>query len=106
MLARRYLRRAVVDTGPLFSALTLEFLRSTSAPDETRKSVFGKNKLPDYLILDEARQENLLALFDNIQTLLIPPYVIGEIQGLQRLAGHSQRKLLGVNAQISRREEP
>lgn len=76
------IRKAVVDSCPLFSALTLHYVRQS--PPSRRDSILNINEVPTYL-RSEPVQRNFLRLFDGIQTLLTTSHVIGEIQGLQKL---------------------
>jgi hypothetical protein len=84
-------RRAVLDTGPLFSALTLQYLRAVKASDSHRKSVLHKNQVSNHLQTDRAKQSDFLVFVEAIEAILTTSHVIGEIQGLQCLKNAAQR---------------
>lgn len=75
------IRRAVVDTSPLVSALVLEYVRRK--PPSWRSPILSKSRLASYLESNEARQRQFIQYFDAIQSILTTSHVIGEIQGLQ-----------------------
>ena len=75
------IRKAVVDTGPLFNVLALVFVRNS--PTHRRSGferIFGA---ADYLH-DPVFERKLLELFDNIQNILITSHVIGELTGRRK----------------------
>ena len=80
-VAAASLEKVVLDTGPLYSALTLEFARRHPA---SRNSILSTNKLLDYLG-DPKAQKNLLELFASLRTVLTTSHVIGELKGRQKL---------------------
>ncbi len=72
------IRKAVVDTGPLFNVLALVFVRKPSSHRNSGfEKIFGA---ADYLY-DPVTQRKLLDLFDNIQKILTTSHVIGELTG-------------------------
>ena len=75
------LGKVVLDTGPLYSALTLVFARRNPS---SRNSILSKNKLLDYL-RDPKAEKNFLLLFNNLRTVLTTSHVIGELKGRQKL---------------------
>lgn len=82
------IRVAFVDTGPLMSALILDYARQKSA---RRESILSRCRLGDYLKNNKSRQDNFSRLFDSIPSILTTSNVIGELQGLQTLdAGYQQ----------------
>jgi len=72
------IRKAVVDTGPLFNVLVLNFV----GPSQTPPYSGFENALTDYLRYDFPAQRKLLGLFDSIQEILITSHVVGELTGL------------------------
>ena len=79
-----------MDTGPLLSALILDYVRNSPRP--RRDSILANSRIASYLSGDETLQRCFLRLFDTLQTILTTSNVIGEIQGLQTLKGHYQRE--------------
>jgi len=80
-------RKAILDAGPLYSALTLKVVSRRPA---SHNFILSKNKLKDYLRSPKA-QKNFLLIFDNIQTVLTTSHVIGEIKGLQQLKDQHEK---------------
>lgn len=80
--------KAVVDTSPLFTALTLELVQRS--PRTSRRSILEKSSLPIYLAKSSSRQEAFLQFFASIRTILTTSHVIAELQGL--LKREHQRK--------------
>jgi len=76
------LRKAVVDTGPLFNALMLVFVRSSP----THSYAPQRNALSDYLRDNPTKQRVFLELFNSIKSVLITSHVIGELTGLHKRA--------------------
>jgi rRNA-processing protein FCF1 len=83
------IRKAVVDTGPLFSALTIQYLHNT--PVAKHASILYRNKLSNHLVSSKRRQAAFAQLFGEITTVLTTSHVIGEIQGLQGLKDQDRR---------------
>lgn len=81
-------RRVVVDTGPLFTTLTLSYIRQSP---KTREHVTSKHKPPPY-ILDLTSERLFLEFFQTVQSLLITSHVIGELKSRQRLGEQVQRE--------------
>lgn len=75
--------KAVVDTGPLLTVLTLNYVRMIGATDEKRRSIL-KRIISDDLFKSPIFEEGYLRLFDSIRTVLTTSHVIGELQGLQK----------------------
>jgi hypothetical protein len=76
--------RAVMDSGPLFTVLTLNFVRRFSAAKKKEALM----RRIDVDIRNSPRlQEAYLSLFESIRSVLTTSHVIGEIQGLQNLTG-------------------
>ncbi|MGA9997975.1 MAG: hypothetical protein WBP93_21350 [Pyrinomonadaceae bacterium] len=88
-VGRINLKKVVMDTSPLFSAMTLSYIRSN--PRE-RNTVLQRNRLEKYFQDYPDKERDFLQLFERIQTVLTTSHVIGEIQGLQKLTGRSQRE--------------
>ncbi|SRR5882724_10302021 len=80
--------KAVIDTGPLFTALTLEFLQEN--PD-SRNIVLHKHKPPDYLG-DPTAEASFRSLFRSIKRLLITSHVIGELRSRYKVPGNIHRE--------------
>jgi hypothetical protein len=68
------LKKAVVDTGPLFTLLTLVFVRQ--AP-HYRRLMFTKHAPPPYAV---ANERNYLDFFYSISEVLFTSHVVGEIK--------------------------
>jgi rRNA-processing protein FCF1 len=68
--------RVVIDSGPLYSALILNYLL-----DQGRGSSAGNYGIHDPL-LDEVTQRSFLRLLSSIKEKLITSHVVGELQGL------------------------
>jgi len=79
-----------MDTGPLLSALILDYVRSS--PRARRDSILANSRVASYLSGNETLQKSFLHFFDAVQTILTTSNVIGEIQGLQTLRGQYQRE--------------
>lgn len=80
---RQSYRNVVVDTGPLFDFLTLEYANSCSPTK--RNSVLSNKRFPEDLRGKSRRQDNLIKLFRAIRRVLITPHVVAELQGLLTL---------------------
>ena len=74
--------KAVVDTSPLFTALTLELVRRS--PRSRRSTILEKSGLPEYLSKSSSRQEAFLQFLASIRIILTTQHVIAELQGLLR----------------------
>lgn len=72
----------VIDTGPLFNALALMYVRNSPIH---RSSL--KHTLPPYLSNDPAKELDFLQLFDSIRILITTSHVVGEIQGILKKSG-------------------
>lgn len=73
--------RAVVDSGVLFTALTLNYIRRAHFPEPKRTKIL--NSLDAELRASNGRQEAYLLMISSIGVLLITSHVVGELQGLQ-----------------------
>ncbi len=73
--------KVILDTGPLYSALTLTFADRYPA---SRNSILSKNELLPYL-RDPKAQKNFLQLFASLRPVLTTSHVIGELKGRQKL---------------------
>jgi hypothetical protein len=82
------IKKTVLDTGPLLSAITLEFIRTL--PSARRESILSKSGLELYLINSHVKQENFLLFFQSIDTVLTTSHVIAELHGLRFLKGQAQ----------------
>ena len=80
---------AVVDAGPLMSALVLHFARQASPG--SRQALIGRSRIADYLVGEPVRQRAFVEFFDSIPKINTTSHVIGELQGLQRFRGGEQR---------------
>lgn len=67
-------RKAVVDAGPLFTVLTLSFVRKYK-----REPILERAEMPR----DSKTQDAYFQLFAGIQSVLTTSHVVGELQGLQ-----------------------
>ena len=67
--------KAVVDVGPLFTVLTLNFVRKYR-----RDFILERTDIPR----DRKIQDGYLQLFAGIRTVLTTSHVVGELQGLQK----------------------
>lgn len=77
------MRKAVVDTGPLFDVLTLNFVRRHGRQEVLdRTTISGSPEV----------QDAYLRLFSTIRTVLTTSHVVGELQGLE----NSRLKLRGA----------
>lgn len=68
--------KVVIDSGPLFTVLTLHYAMRT-------KQVSLLQKIDEDIRRSESMQRACLELFRSIRSLLTTSHVIGEIQGLQ-----------------------
>jgi len=102
------LGKVVVDTGPLFNALVLIFVRSSPR----HSHALQRHKLAEYLKDNPTNQRVFLDLFYNLQTVLITSHVIGELPGLLKgtklppenfwLSSMEYMKLKNVDEQLIR----
>ncbi|MBO0719964.1 MAG: hypothetical protein J2P41_04035 [Blastocatellia bacterium] len=69
--------KAVIDSSPLFTALTLELLEREP---QAAISILDKYPLQPYLANDPTSQRNFRALIDSIGEILTTSHVIGEIR--------------------------
>jgi len=72
--------RAVIDSGPLFSALVLHYADRTA--DGVNRDLCMK-VIDPYLAEASSRQEQFLALLTSIREKLTTSHVIAELNGLQ-----------------------
>ncbi len=77
-----------MDTGPLFTALTLEFLEENP---ESRNTVLYQHKLPGY-IGDPTAEASFRSLFRSIRKLFITSHVIGELRSRYRVRQNIHRE--------------
>ncbi|MBI1762245.1 MAG: hypothetical protein HYR56_12505 [Acidobacteria bacterium] len=85
------IQKAVIDTGPLFTVLVLNFVQRTQYPAQKRQNLLRGAGLDWYLLESPTRQENYLRLFASIPVMLTTSHVIGELQGQQkRIKSHDQ----------------
>jgi rRNA-processing protein FCF1 len=87
---RERIRKAVIDAGPLFSALLLNYTR-TVVPAR-RDPLLDRSPISEFLRGRTDLQADLLELFRSIPTLLTTSYVIAEVNGLSL-------KLKGIDKQ-------
>lgn len=73
--------KVVLDTGPLFSALALEFIKHFPA---MRNLVTQKYKLPSYLG-DPTAEAAFVVLISDIRQLMITSHVVGELRNRYRI---------------------
>jgi hypothetical protein len=73
------LKKAVVDTGPLFTLLTLVFVRQ--AP-HFRQLMFTKHAPPPYAL---ERERDYLDFFYSVSEILFTSHVVGEIKSRYKL---------------------
>ena len=78
------LRKAVVDTGPLFNVLALVFVRNSPTHRHSGfENIFGA---ASYLKYNPVAERKLLELFDNIKLILITSHVVGELTGRRKVS--------------------
>ncbi|MDT5159041.1 MAG: hypothetical protein QOC99_1248 [Acidobacteriota bacterium] len=78
------LRKVVVDTGPLFNALALVFVRNSPTHRYSGfENIFGA---AEYLKHDPIAERKLLELFNRIQKILITSHVIAELTRLRNVS--------------------
>jgi rRNA-processing protein FCF1 len=83
------IRKAVVDTGPLFNVLAIIFVRNSPTHRHSGfERVFGE---ADYLY-DPVKERKLPELFDSIQEILTTSHVIGELAGRRKVSRLSPRE--------------
>lgn len=95
-------RKVVMDTGPLLSALVLDYVRNS--PPQRRDSILANSRVASYLSHDETLQKRFLHFFDNLQAILTTSNVIGELQGLQTLRAQYQREFWLGGARLLRQK--
>ncbi len=78
-------QKAVIDTGPLFTALTLSFLQKRPELVHLRE----KHEIPKYL-LDPTSQREFLGYIQNIPHLMTTSHVIGQLRSRKQLAADIQ----------------
>ena len=98
----RSIRKAVVDTGPLLSALVLDYVRAS--PPTRHDSILSQSRISDYLLESKAHQIAFLQLFDAIRIVLTTSNVVGEVQGLQSLRDQYQREFWLGGMRLLRRK--
>src|ERR1700680_1665803 len=86
-----------MDAGPLFTLLTLNFVRKFPAPK--KKDALMRRIEVD--IRNSPRlQEACLNLFESIRSVLTTSHVIGEVQGLQNLTGEDFKSFWLVSMEL------
>jgi rRNA-processing protein FCF1 len=104
------LEKAVVDTGPLITVLTVHFLNATQA-EASRRTTISRRVVAKNILEIPAFEEKYLNLFKGIKSLMTTSHVIGELQGLQRsrlkFDGNDLRRfwLLGMEFMRARKIE-
>jgi hypothetical protein len=73
----KQITKAVVDTGPLFTALTLDF--AWRDPD-LGPFLMSKHQLPAFMTTNLVLQNAYRAFFEGIEQFLITSHVIGEMR--------------------------
>jgi rRNA-processing protein FCF1 len=91
-IAAEPIRKAVIDAGPLFSALVLHHV--SQQPHRKNPSPYIKC-VDSWLIADVSRQEQFLNLLASIRHKLTTSHVIAELNGLER----SKLDLFGAERQ-------
>jgi hypothetical protein len=79
--------KVVVDAGPLISILVLKYAFTLERDAAT--AAIARSAVAGYLRTDSP-QRAMIRLFDQVRGITITSHVIGELQGLQLLKGHSQ----------------
>ncbi len=74
--------RAVLDSGVLFTVLTLNYVQRSSPPEPKRTNVLRK-AIDAVIFESEERQKAYLLAVSKVRTPLITSHVVGELQGLQ-----------------------
>lgn len=94
--------RAVLDTGPLFTALSLDYVRTRRVPEPKRTHLLN-TALQPYLRDDARRQELYLKRFRSIRSLLTTSHVIGELHGLSKRLrlGENDRKYFWLHVMVT-----
>jgi len=82
--------KAVLDTGPLFTGLTLVYIRQRPT---VRDYVLHEHKLPKY-ITDPTTERAFLAFLDSIKEVLTTSHVIGQIKSRRALAPDIYREFM------------
>lgn len=72
--------KAVIDAGPLFTILVLNYARKPDMPAVKRNKILQEAK--EDLVRRPECQEGYLELFTSIRTVVTTSHVIGELQGL------------------------
>ena len=81
MLAPTVVPIAVVDSGVVFTALTLNYLRRAIFPSVRRVRIV--ETLASELRLSEFLRDSYLRFVEGVRVILITSHVVGELQGLQ-----------------------
>ncbi len=89
--------KVVIDTGPLFTILTLNYVRQTHPTEEKRLSILERADIKHDVLRSPSRQHDCLLLFESIPTVLTTSHVIGEIQGRQKKIKAHDRELHGAD---------
>src|SRR5881296_134463 len=95
------IRKSVMDTGPLLSAITLEFVRRHPT---LRDSILTKSRLEPYL-KSPVKQESFLELFGSIETILTTSHVVAELHGLRFLDARLQKEFWQCAVELLSRKE-
>lgn len=82
------LRKAVIDTGPLLTTLTLVYIQQSP---QHRELLRHKHKLPSY-ITDPTSERNFLQFISGITQPLITSHVLGEIRSRSRVPEEIHRE--------------
>ncbi|MFQ5853129.1 MAG: hypothetical protein ACE5JU_21425, partial [Candidatus Binatia bacterium] len=86
--------RAVIDSGLVFTVLTLNYVERAALPGLKGAAIL-KRAVDAEIVESESTQQEYLLLFRQIRTPLITSHVVGELQGLQssrlRLRGEDLR---------------
>jgi hypothetical protein len=74
--------KAVIDTGPLFTALTLDFAERIP---ELGPFLMDRHQLPEFMRTDFVLQNAYRAFFAGIDQFIITSHVIGEMRSRYRI---------------------
>lgn len=83
------IKKAVLDTGPLLSAITLELIRNRTL--DQREAILRDSRLEPYL-RDIHKHQVFLQFFESIEVVLTTSHVVAEIHGLRFLKGDLKKE--------------
>jgi hypothetical protein len=83
--------KAVIDTGPLFTALTLDFARRNP---ELGPFLMRKHQLPPFMMADQVLQNVYREFFERIHQFIITSHIVGEMRSRYHIPSEIQYQFI------------